>query len=191
MNLLRMLAVVATLSLTGCMTYSHNQLAAVEQWPLAAAEKAKPSTYVKVQAEYAFNGTPSPSNANLERLETIVKDTFVSSDRFGRVTTQQERSDLYVTATLKNEEEGSQALAVISGLTLMVLPATADNTLTLELAFRSGEDQLLGKVAVQEKITTWMHVLLIFALPFNPSVDELLTRMTQSALEEAVRQGLI
>jgi hypothetical protein len=189
-NLIGLIAIAATLALQGCMTYSHNQLQPVEQWPLIEESKVKPSVYLKAQSEYRANENPSIS-ANVDKLEALLRQEFVDSGRFSRVSTQQEKSDIYVTATLRNQEDSNIALAMITGFTMFLVPATFDNTLTLDLVFRDGQGNQIGKVEKQEKLTTWMHLILIFALPFNESLDKLLSDLAQSALEEAAKQNLI
>lgn len=189
--LITLFTLVATLALQGCMTYSHNQLAPVEQWPLAAAKQDKPSVYLKVQSEYRFNDNPGNNNLNVAQLEKLLSTQFMDSGRFSRVSTEQEESDVYVTVTLRNHEEGNVGLAVVTGATFFLIPGTYDNTLTLDMLFRDGQGQKLGRVQKQEELTTWMHLLFVFALPFNESADKLLTELTQSTLEEAAKKDLI
>ncbi|MCI0915888.1 hypothetical protein JNA64_01775 [Pseudomonas stutzeri] len=189
--LIALLTLAASLTLQGCMTYSHNTLPEVEQWPLAESAHTKPSAYIKVQTEYSVNGTPTASNPNIANLENLIKQSFTDSGRFSRVSTQQEPSDLYVTVTLRNQETGNLGLAVITGATFFLVPGTFDNTLTMDMMFRDGDGKKLGRVEKQEKLTTWMHLFLIFALPFNESADGLLTELTKSNLEAAASKDLI
>ena len=190
-QLITLLVVAATLALQGCMTYSHNTLPEVQQWPLAESVQAKPSAYIKVQTEYSVNGTPAANNPNIAKLENLIKQGFIDSGRFSRVSTEQEASDLYVTVTLRNQETGNLGLAVVTGATFFLVPGTFDNTLIMDMMFRDSEGKKLGRVEKQEKLTTWMHLLLIFALPFNESADPLLTELTKSNLEEAAGKDLI
>jgi len=190
-KLIALLAVAASLSLQGCMTYSHNSLQQVEQWPLAAPAQEKPTAYLNIQTEYSVNGTPTASNPNIAKLEELLTQAFMDSGRFARVSTQQEESDLYVTVTLRNQETGNLGLAVITGATFFLIPGTFDNTLTMDMMFRDGEGKKLGRVQKQEILTTWMHLLLVFALPFNESGDALLNDLAKSNLEEAAEKELI
>ncbi|NQD95862.1 hypothetical protein HP532_24695 [Pseudomonas sp. CrR25] len=190
-KLIALLAVVASFALQGCMTYSHNSLRPVEQWPLAEAKQNKPSVYLKVQTEYLINDVPGASNSNVAKLESLLAQAFEGSGRFARVTTEQEQSDLYVTVTLRNHETGNLALAALTGATFLLIPGTYDNALTMDMVFRDGSGEKLGRVQKQEELTTWMHLFLIFALPFRDSGDSLLTQLTQSNLEEAAKKNLI
>ncbi|MEK0362514.1 hypothetical protein [Pseudomonas sp. CBC3] len=189
--LIALLSITASLTLQGCMTYSHNTLPDVEPWPLAESAQTKPTAYIKVQTEYSVNGTPTASNPDIAKLENLVKQSFTDSGRFSRISTEQEASDLYVTVTLRNQETANLGLAVLTGATLFLVPGTFDNTLIMDMMFRDGGGKKLGRVQKQETLTTWMHLFLIFALPFNESADALLTELTKSNLEEAASKDLI
>lgn len=189
-KLIALLALISSITLQGCMTYSHNSLQQVEHWPLAGSEQEKPTAYLKVQTEYLFNGAPAAGNADVAKLESLLTRAFMDSGRFSGVTTEQEESDLYVTITLRNHEQGNLGLAVITGATFFLVPGTYDNTLTMDMVFRDNSGQKLGNVHNQEVLTTWMHLFLLFALPFNDSGDSLLTQLAQSNLEEAAKKKL-
>lgn len=109
------------------------------------------------------------------------------------MSTEQETSDLYITVTLRNQETGNLALAVITGATFFLIPGTFDNTLIMEMMLRDGDGdgRKLGRVQRQETLTTWMHLFLVFALPFNGSGDAILTELAKSNLEAAAKKDLI
>ncbi|RMQ50178.1 hypothetical protein ALQ04_02310 [Pseudomonas cichorii] len=188
---LTLLAIVFSLSLQGCMTYSHHELTPVGQWPLAQAKQDKPTVNLKVLAEHSVNANPVNASANIVALEKLLIQEFQESQRFSKVLTEQQASDIYVTATLRNHEEGNMASAFLTGFTLFLIPGTFDNTLSLELSFRDKDGKKLGQVRKHEKLTTWMHLVLIFAVPFNESSDQVVKQLVRSALEEAAGKGLI
>lgn len=190
-KLITLLAIAASLALQGCMTYSHNTLPEVAQWPLAQPAQAKPAAYIKVHAEHSFNGAPAANSSDMVKLESLVKQGFIDSGLFSKVTTEQETSDVYVTVTLRNQETGSIGLAMLTGATFLLIPGAFDNTFVMDMTFRDAEGSKLGQVEKQEKLTTWMHLFLVFALPFNKPADSLLTELTKSNLEEAARKKLI
>ncbi|TBV07185.1 hypothetical protein DNK08_13150 [Stutzerimonas kirkiae] len=163
----------------------------VEPWPPSSPEQAKSSVYLKVQAEYSLNDRPGISHANVPALEKLVTQAFADSGHFSRVTTEQEESDVYVTVTLHNHETGSLGMAFVSGAMFLLIPGTYDNTLAMRMVVRDRDGEKLGQTEKREVLTTWMHLLLIFALPFRESGDELLTQLTRSALAEAVDKGLL
>lgn len=199
MNLRHSLAIVLlalSTALTGCVSYSRNELPPVEAWPPkvatpAASESAKQTAFVRFNAVYQFNGEQRAGGTNMSRYEKTLIDSYQQSQRFSRVTSQQLDSDVYAYATLKNNEQGSLVLAYLSGFTMMMIPVTFDNTLTLETVFKDRDGKELGKVVKSETVTTWMQLVLILALPFNASSDGIIQNLAQSSVEEAIKRKLI
>lgn len=185
------LLAAALLSLTGCLSYSHHDLAQVEQWPLTATEQQTQSAYLKVDSQYLFNDQTRAGGFNQANLETLIVKQYQDSKRFSNVTTAKQNADLYISVRVSNHERGSLASAFITGFTLFVIPGKFSNELTMETTFKDGDGKVLGRIEKRETITTWMQLLLIVAVPFNESIDPILNQLTQSSLEEAARQKLI
>lgn len=181
-------------ALTGCISYSQHQLPVVEAWPPLPAADAAPAhktAYVRFNTLYEFNGQPRASNANLMRFEKTLVQSYEQSERFTRVTSEKVDSDVYAYVTLRNNEQGNVLAATLTGATLFIIPSTFDNTLTLETLYKDREGKLIGKVSKSETITTWMQLLLIFAVPFNDSGDAIIEHLSRSSVEEAIRRKLI
>lgn len=179
------------LMLSGCLSYSNHDLAPVEQWPPTAPPAHKQSVYIKVDTQYLFNEQNRGGGFNQTALEKLVLQQYQSSDRFNHATTSKEASDLYINVRISNHERGSILSAILTGATLFVIPGKYSNELTMETVIKDASGKTLGRVEKRETITTWMQLLLIVALPFNASTDNILTQLTQSSLEEASRQKLI
>ena len=179
------------LLLSGCISYSRHNLAQVQQWPPAASSTEKPSAYIHVEGQYLFNDEPQSGGFNQTRLEKLILKQYQDSGLFKRVVTTEQEADLYINVNISNHESGSKAAAFITGLTLFIIPSTASNTLSMQTEFMDGSGNLLGSIEKQETITTWMQLLLVFALPFSESGDKVLDQLSQSSLEQAARQKLI
>ncbi|HDV4152586.1 TPA: hypothetical protein RH932_006167 [Pseudomonas aeruginosa] len=82
-------------------------------------------------------------------------------------------------------------LAIISGATLLVIPGTFDNEWIMETRFFDANGKEQGRVVKREITTTWTQLLLVFALPFNESTDEILAKLARSTLEEASQRKLL
>jgi hypothetical protein len=192
--MLRSLVLLASLclSLTGCMTYSHHDLADVQKWPLETQAVAKkPSVYVRLNAQYLHNDRPGAGGVDVGRWEKILVDSYNGSGSVRSATSVKTQSDVYVDAVLTNNEKGSIALAIVSGATFGIIPATFDNVLTLQTVYKDHNGKVLGEVNKSETLTTWIQLLLIFAVPFNPSLDSTIEHLSQSSIEEAVRRDLL
>jgi hypothetical protein len=190
-NLYSILLTSCLLALSGCISYSENQLSSVKQWPMAASSQPKPTAYLKVDSQYLLNDNAQAGGFNQAALEKLILQTYQESGLFSRVTTAQQTSDLYITVHVSNHERASMASAFLTGLTLYIIPSTASNELSMQTEFRDGSGELLGSVEKRETITTWMQLLLIFALPFSESTDNVLTQLSQSSLEAAAQQKLL
>ena len=188
--LLTLLLLVSS-TLTGCISYSQHELAPVDQWPPMQARQDKPSAYLHVTTQQQFNGELSGGVGNAALVEQHMLEAFKESGQFKNVTTDKVDSNLYVTSTLTNNEQGNIASAWLTGFTFFMIPTTFSNTFTLETVFKDREGNLLGKIVKQESTRTWVQILLIVGLPFNERGDAVLKQLTQSTLDEAVKRKLI
>ena len=188
--LLTLLLLVSS-TLTGCISYSQHELAPVDQWPPMQARQDKPSAYLHVTTQQQFNGELSGGVGNAVLVEQHMLEAFKESGQFKNVTTDKVDSNLYVTSTLTNNEQGNIASAWLTGFTFFMIPTTFSNTFTLETVFKDREGNLLGKIVKQESTRTWVQILLIVGLPFNERGDAVLKQLTQSTLDEAVKRKLI
>ena len=188
---LLVLLLMASSALTGCISYSQHSLPPVDQWPPAQARQDKPSAYLHVTTQQQFNGELSGGVGNAALVEKNMLETFKESGQFKSVTTDKVDSNLYVTSTLTNNEQGNIASAWLTGFTFFVIPTTYSNTFTLETVFKDQEGNVLGKIVKQESTRTWLQILLIVGAPFNERGDVLLKHLTQSTLDEAVKRKLI
>jgi hypothetical protein len=186
--------VLAAVLLTGCVSYSQHELPDVKTWPpAAAAPAAKPSAFLRTTAQNQVNSGPAvaASGAQATAWETSVLETFRDSGRFARVSTAKGESDIYAEATLSNSEQFSMASAIITGATFFVIPSTSENTFTLETVFKDKDGKELGRVQKSESVRTWMHLVLIFGIPFQQDTRDVVQALTRSTLDEAVRRQLL
>lgn len=185
------LLITSLLTLGGCISYTSGKLAEVQPWPPTASSAAKPTAYLKVEGEYLYNDEPRAGGFNQAGLEKLILKQYKDSGLFSRVSTGQQKSDLYISVKVSNHETASTAAAFITGLTLFIIPGTASNQLNMQTEILNSSGDLIGSVEKQETITTWMQLLLVFALPFSESTDNVLGQLSQSSLDQAARQKLI
>ncbi|WP_460132357.1 hypothetical protein [Pseudomonas sp. S1_E04] len=186
--------VLAAVLLTGCVSYSQHELPAVQPWPPTAnAPAQKPTAYVHTTAQNHVNGGPGNAavGAPVALWEKAVVDSYHASNRFSRVSTDKVDSDIYVDATLHNNEQFNMALTIISGATFAIIPTTAKNTFTLETVFKDKDGKELGRVKKSESVRTWIQLLLIVGIPFQADTREVVEALTRSTLDEAVQRKLL
>ncbi len=186
--------VLAAVLLTGCVSYSQHELPAVQTWPPTAnAPAQKPTAYVRTTALNQVNGgadVPTPGKP-AALWQQAVTDSFRQSNRFSRVSADKVESDLYVDATLRNNEEYSPVSAFITGFTFFIIPTTAKNVFTLETVFKDKDGKELGRVKKSESVRTWMQLVLIVGIPFQADAREVVEALTRSTLDKAVQRKLL
>ncbi|SFB06570.1 hypothetical protein [Pseudomonas sp. NFPP24] len=185
---------LAIVLLAGCVSYSQNELPVVQSWPPTAhTPLQKPTVVVRTTVLNQVNGGPASAatGAMAVASETAVAEGFRQSERFARVSTDKLESDIYAEATLYNNEQFSLASAFITGVTFFIIPSTAKNTFTLETVFKSKDGKELGRVRKSESVRTWMHAVLIVAIPFQKNTQDVVHALTRSTLEEAVQRRLL
>ncbi|VVP60645.1 hypothetical protein [Pseudomonas fluorescens] len=186
--------VLATVLLSGCASYSQHELASVQDWPPTAnAPTEKPTVFVRTTSMYQVNGGPAnaASGAPAASWDAAVTDSFRQSGRFARVSTDKVESDIYVEATLFNNEQFSMVSSIITGATFFIIPSTSKNTYTLETIFKDKDGKELGRVRKSESVRTWMQLLLIVAVPFQQKSDDVVQTLARSTLDEAVKRRLL
>ena len=75
--------------------------------------------------------------------------------------------DYTVTLSGVRNEDGSMIGAVLSGLTLMLIPSSSTLTYDLNLEFVNNHTHKHYTVKAKNAVTTWMQILLLPALPFS------------------------
>jgi hypothetical protein len=176
------------------VSYSQHELPPVKTWPLTAdAPLQKPTAFVRTTAMNQVNGGQANTSAGTPAAtwEAAVADAFRQSGRFARVSTDKVESDIYVDATLYNNEQFSMASAIITGVTFFIVPSTAKNTFTLETVFKNKDGKELGRIRKSESVRTWMQLLLIVAIPFQQDTRDVVQELARSTLNEAVQRRLL
>lgn len=195
---LRSLALVlAFLACTSCATFRAGNLAPVENWPPTASVHAKHAIAVKVVTEMSINGTEKLPRAGLTRKwrEPIIlayRDSkLFSSVEFGP---DAERAPITAHATLRNDGSLNVFMAILTGLTIYVIPSSATETYTLTTRFTGADGSELGVITKTESGTMWQHLFMIFFAPgrsINGVFDEILRDLSRATVVAARQRGYI
>lgn len=98
--------------------------------------------------------------------------------------------DYTITLSGVRNEDGSMAGAVLSGLTLMLLPSSSTLTYDLNLEFINNHTQKHYTVKAKNAVTTWMQILLLPALPFSwIGSNNMLNDIADYSYDELRKQG--
>jgi hypothetical protein len=118
----------------------------------------------EIRYRYEFEGTKQVAitNAREQGVKQQVKATLEEAGYTVAEGSGAPRIQVEVT----NNEQGSKVLAVLCGLTLLIIPAYGENVITVKGSLWLDAD----KVATSEAsaaVATVMQFFMIFALPFN------------------------
>ncbi|CAM3368660.1 hypothetical protein BZK31_21490 [Pseudomonas floridensis] len=205
------IALVLALSLSGCASFTKDEVAPVNL-PSMAGYSNKPNVYVDFDF---YQGEPDSAKATelpqaRDMLQPDLKRVFEESGLFGRVVFdefQKQPGDYSLRLKAYNHPPGGGQMvwAFVSGLTFTIIPALATDQYTMSLETLDDRGQSSGKTSNHDAINTWMG---IWFLPlagntpkaaitdtFNRQVNALLknwvekNRVKYSALDAHTPQG--
>lgn len=184
-------AVLLSVVLCGCLSYRHGRFEELE--PLSNDDTTQPtkSVAVLVSGEYHTKaGEVSVVNV-MPRWENAAVKALERCGYFSEVKVGQEEADVYADIHVAETESGSLALAFISGITLLVIPSTADYEIVLTATLRDRNGLVIGTAEKTEELTQWYQILFILALPFNSTEAGVITMLTEEALKEMRLYGTL
>ena len=98
--------------------------------------------------------------------------------------------DYTVTLSGVKNEDGSMFGAVLSGLTLMLIPSSATLTYDVNLEFINNHTKKHYTVKSKNAVTTWMQILLLPALPFSwIGSNNMINDIADYSYDELRKQG--
>lgn len=151
--------VLGALASAGCAGFRQGKVS-VASWPLTPARK--PSIGLTVTLENTLNGSPMDAGAAnlLEKASVQIQELYYESGLFSEVRRTTEDTDLVAIIRIKRSEDGSMAMAFLTGLTLYVLPSSADITWNVRTEFRDRNGDTVGTIEKTEVVTLWQQLFL-------------------------------
>jgi hypothetical protein len=171
----------------GCASFRAGAPSA--EGPPVSSVDWKPSVSVVVGGEGRIGGKERdlPPKA-LELFRELTKRAYEESERFSEVRIGLDESDVRAEVEIINRGIANQGLAFLSGFTLLLLPAKATDSFTVETRFTGRDGNELGRFERSEAVTTWFQLFLIFATPFAwPStvVSDVIVDLNRAVLGDA------
>lgn len=164
---LKLVGLALVMLLTGCASFRDGSSTPMGKWPPANPSREK-SIVVRLSGKGILNGKSAEANAAmLKRWREVAIDSYKESALFSAVKSGTESGDIYADIEVLDEGKGSQALAFLSGLSLMTIPATGSDTLTIRTTYKDGNGTVLGTYSKTEKVDFWIHLFLLPAMPFK------------------------
>jgi len=120
--------------LPGCAAFSDGRLTKVEAFP-PRSESAKPSVKVTVAYRLLANGSPAfvliPSVAENDWKKRVMQ-SLVEPVYFSAVGNDITNPDIIIDAKINNDETGNDLLALVTGLSLFIIPNQLVHTFTFD-----------------------------------------------------------
>jgi hypothetical protein len=181
-------------SLSGCAAFRGGGTEAPQSWPISKTAD-RPSISLLVSGEALINGemrdVPQQAIAAWEHVaEKAYRESGVFSDvRIGAADT-----DLRAEIHMLDRGEASIAMALLSGLTLTLIPTKAEDEMVMKTTLKNKAGRQLGVYEKKETVSTWIQFFLIFMMPFySPGsvVQEVLYDLNRATINQALQTGAL
>jgi len=166
MKYLKLLLVLAFASIAGCATFPGNVLPEVTSFPVATN---KPSVNVTLSFRQYNNGQPvniavKTGELNLQKK---VIERFEKSGLYSSVSVVNQNSDFTVTTSVIDEGSASMGMAVVTGLTLYLVPSSATDTFKVTAIVKNNKTGVEKTIEIEDFTTMWQQIFLLPLLPFK------------------------
>jgi len=190
---LRISTILAFVLLTGCAVFPQHKVAPV-QLPVASTVAQKPSAYTNVQF---FRGKPganakelSPTLPGMNKTIDMLRDNVSNSGLFSSVSydsSTKGNTDLNLDVRVYNHGEispGSMVGAIITGLSLYVIPSTAADSYTVQVDIFDKAGQPLTQVTNEDSMRMWQGLI------FLPMAGNTIMKGMEGTVGNQVRAAL-
>lgn len=153
---------------TGCISWQSGDVRTLPE-PLfgadkaPAAEKLIPLTLNVRYDAYNVDVEPAARTKAIDNIEGWARQVLQSEDQFSFGWASGPAYALSVDVV--DDASPNVMLAVLSGVTLTVLPAVAVDDFTITARLKAPDGKPLGKHVVRQKMTTLIQLFMIFGMP--------------------------
>lgn len=159
--------------LSGCMTYNEEMLRKVPEVKAparAAVIETKVGDFIQRLNREGTNAGPLSNTALANQVIKLIMDRWedlgIVAD-YGKPGEIKGTPDYTLILSGARDEEGSIGLAVLSGLTLMLLPTSSTLTYDLNVELIDNKTSRHYEAKAKNAVTTVMEILFLPALPFS------------------------
>lgn len=198
MKYLKLVIVAAcAISLTACAGFRTGDLGKVDGWTANVdAQKKKSVSYtLKMQSKRDDVVTDLPATGPAaDAMKKELDEAFADSQLFNTIKSDGSPATVRIAVTTTGSGWGSPILGAISGATFGVIPAFANDTLTVRMSFLDANNKELGAVEKSEGVTMVIHLLMLPLTPFKFPFSEIKNShqdIYRAVLKEAQSKGYI
>jgi len=185
---------VSVTVLSGCAAFRSGEAKPPEPWPVSTAA-GRQSVSLIITGEAIVNDARQdvPQRA-IDAWRGETERAYKESGLFSDVLLGAAETDLRAEIHVLDRGEGNMGLAMLSGLTLTLVPGNAYDEFTITTTFKDKEGRTLGTYEEAEGISFWMEFFLVFVMPFkspNAVAKEVLYDLNRAVIEQARGAGLL
>ncbi|AAY39516.1 hypothetical protein ABNM12_15130 [Pseudomonas syringae] len=194
MKRLKTLGLAAMLVLSGCASFTKDEVAPVTM-PSMASYTNKPNVFVAFDF---YQGTPGTAGAvevpqARDALKPQLQKALTDSGLFGRVTLDEFKKQpgdysLHLKVYNHPPSGGQMVMAFVSGLTLTIIPSMATDQYSMSLDAQDSQGKVLRTVGNHDAINTWIGIWFVPMMANTPqkAVTDTFTRQVNSLLKQLV-----
>lgn len=196
---LRAAAVLAVALLTGCAVFPQQKVAKVSL-PVATISVEKPAAYANVQF---FRGKPdaapkelSPSLPGMDKTIGMIRSNISDSGLFRSVSfdsSSKDSADLRLNVRVYNHGDMGPAMvgAIITGLTLYVIPSKATDNYTVQVDVQDKSGATLAQTTNNDAMTLWQGLVFLpmAGNSIKKGFDATVGNQVRAALKQAYDSG--
>ncbi|WP_277588419.1 hypothetical protein [Pseudomonas chlororaphis] len=197
MKIGKILGLSLMLALTGCASFTKDEVAAVDL-PSMSSYANKPNVYVSFNF---YQGEPQSASAvevpqARDMLKPQLQKILSDSGLFGRVTLdefQKQPGDYNLRLKVYNHPPGGgqMVMAFISGFTFTIIPTMATDQYTMSLEALDPQGQAVSSSSNHDGINTWMGIWFVPLMGNTPkaAVSDTFTRQVNALLKQMVERN--
>lgn len=196
---LRLVGCALVLALAGCASFPGNEVPDTSI-PSMAHYEQQPSVYVDFTFYRGEVGDaqavemPQARDMLKPQLESALRDSGLFS-RYTLDPFQKQEGDYTLKLAVYNggSEGAAMASGLISGFSLMIIPATAKDEYTMTLQLLDGADKPVSVVQNHDYVRTWMGLVFIPMMAYTPAdaINDSFRRQLNALLKQLVERNAL
>ncbi len=185
--------------ISSCAGWRVEKSRPVNEFPTDLALKGddkKPNISLKIK-KYEFYDNEEldkeeSSETERKKAYALIEEAYKKSGYVNLVSEDSPSREMSVEIELVRKNNTSMKLAVLSAITLFLVPRRSGEEITLTTRFFNKKGELVGMVEKVDEVVTWWQTLMIFASPFmypGSAKKETLIDLNRATLIEAKSDG--
>jgi hypothetical protein len=176
---------ITVLSITSCAAFRQDKLPPLGTWPPAGGRKQ--SVRVAVNGQVYSDGKPLEGMSMvLDLWSNRVMEMYTESKLFSTVELGRGTADRIVEVDIRQNLDENLGLAVLTGLTLTLIPSVSHNEFKVRTTVRDADGNTLGEVEKSEEVNTWIQLFMVF-----PMITNFPTPVVFGTIEDLIRANII